>query len=205
VKRILTALVVLALIWAAGLAAFAQRIERMTPPTEPPAADGVVSLTGGSDLRLEAAVSLLERGKGRRLLISGVNREASREDIRAVTRAADRIYDCCVDLGFEAVDTSGNALEVADWARGKNYDSLIVVTSDYHMPRTMLLMRAAMPGARLTAYPVATGLVDVRHWWRKSGDAKRLTIEYCKYLATLARESLKSTSKETPPAKGKTP
>lgn len=203
-RRVLAAVLVLALIWAVGLVAFAQRVERSTPADEPPVADAVVALTGASDLRLEAAVRLLERGKGRRLLISGVNKEASRADVLAVTGAVKPIYDCCVDLGYTAADTIGNAGEIAEWARGKGYDSLIVVTSDYHMPRTMLLLRETMPGATLTPYPVVTGPVDVRHWWRKSGDARRLSIEYCKFLATLVRESVSgagSTSHETPPAK----
>ncbi len=203
-KRVLAAILILALIWAVGLVAFAQRIERLTPPTEPAVADAVVALTGASDLRLEAAVRLLERGKGRRLLISGVNKEASRADVLVVTGAVKPIYDCCVDLGYTAADTIGNAGEIAEWAEGKGYDNLIVVTSDYHMPRALLLIRAAMPEARLTPYPVVTGAVDVRRWWRKSGDARRLTIEYCKYLAVLARESVRSLgskSDDAPPAK----
>ncbi len=202
-RRVLAAILVLALIWAVGLIAFAQRIERTTPPDEPAVADAVVALTGASDLRLEAAVRLLERGKGRRLLISGVNKEASRADLLAVTGAVKPIYDCCVDLGYAAADTIGNAGEIAEWADGKGYDSLIVVTSDYHMPRTLLLLRSAMPKATLTPYPVVTGPVDVRHWWRKSGDARRLAIEYCKYLAILVREGVSGGAKshETPPAK----
>lgn len=203
-RRLLAAIVVLALIWVVGLVAFAQRVERLTPATEPPAADAVVALTGASDLRLEAAVRLLERGKGRRLLISGVNKDATRADVLIVTGAVKPIYDCCVDLGYTAADTIGNAGEIAEWARGKGYTRLIVVTSDYHIPRTMLLMRAAMPEATLTAYPVVTEPVDVRHWWRKSGDARRLAIEYSKYLAILARESLGSLGSKTddaPPAK----
>lgn len=203
-RRVLAAIVVLALIWVVGLVAFAQRIERLTPATEPPVADAVVALTGASDLRLEAAVRLLERGKGRRLLLSGVNKDASRADVQAVTGAVKPIYDCCVDLGYTAADTVGNAGEIAEWAAGKGYDDLIVVTSDYHMPRAMLLIRSAMPHAKLTPYPVVTGLVDARHWWRRSGDARRLAIEYCKYLAILTREgarSLGKSSDETPPAK----
>lgn len=202
-RRVLAVVLVLALIWAVGLVAFAQRIERSTPADEPPVADAVVALTGASDLRLEAAVRLLERGKGRRLLISGVNKEASRADLLAVTGAVKPIYDCCVDLGYAAADTIGNADEIAEWARGKGYDRLIVVTSDYHMPRTLLLLREVMPQATLTPYPVVTGPVDVRHWWRKSGDARRLSIEYCKYLAILVRESVAGVapkSHETPPA-----
>ena len=202
-RRVLAVLVVLALIWGVGLLAFAQRVERLTPADEPPVADAIVALTGASDRRLEAAVRLLERGKGRRLLISGVNKAASRADVLAVTGAVKPIYDCCVDLGYTAADTIGNADEIADWATGKGYDSLIVVTSDYHMPRTLLLIREALPDATLTAYPVVTEPVDVRHWWRRSGDARRLAIEYCKYLAILVRESVAgigSKTHETPPA-----
>ncbi len=198
--RTLVALLIVALIWTAGLVAFAQRVERSTPPAEPPVADAVVALTGASDLRLEAAARLLERGKGKRLLISGVNREASREDILEVSRAVKPIYDCCVDLGYTAADTIGNAEEIAEWARGKGFTTLIVVTSDYHMPRATLEIRAAMPEARLVEYPVATGLVDVDGWWRRGGDARRLVVEYCKYLAILARESVLSLGPKDAPA-----
>ncbi len=203
--RTLAALLVVLLIWVVGLVAFAQRIERSTPPGEPPVADAVVALTGASDLRLEAAARLLERGKGKRLLISGVNREASRDDILAVSRAVKPIYDCCVDLGYAAADTVGNAEEIAEWARGKGFTRLIVVTSDYHMPRSILEIRAAMPEATLIEYPVVTGLVDVDRWWRNQGDARRLVVEYSKYLAILSRESFLALGPpdETPPAQTK--
>jgi len=207
--RLLAAIVVVIMIWAVGLLAFAQRVERSTPPPEPARADAIVALTGASDLRLEAAARLLERGKGERLLISGVNREASRADIRGVTGAVKPIYDCCVDLGYTAADTIGNAGEIAEWARAKDYSRLIVVTSDYHMPRSILEIRAAMPEATLVEYPVVTGPVDVRRVWRKGGDARRLTVEYCKYLAILGRETFRSIvgrdgPAEEPAAKGKT-
>lgn len=203
--KTLAAFVVTLLIWAGGLLAFAQRVERSTPPTEPAVADAVVALTGASDLRLEAAARLLERGKGKRLLISGVNREASRDDILEVSRAVKPIYDCCVDLGYTAADTIGNAEEIADWARRKDYDRLIVVTSDYHMPRSILEIRAAMPEATLIEYPVVTGPVEIRRWWRKPGDARRLAVEYCKYLAILTREGFLSLGpKDKPPEEAQT-
>ncbi|PTS90876.1 MULTISPECIES: YdcF family protein [unclassified Caulobacter] len=183
------ALLIAALVWAVGLLAFSGRVERSVPAAEPPVADGVVVLTGASNIRLEAATRLLEAGKGKRLLISGVNREATRDDVLNVTKAVKPIYDCCVDLGFTAADTIGNAAETAEWARAKDYDSLIVVTADYHMPRSMLELHAAMPGIRLYAYPVATEGLDARHWWKKGSTARRMTVEYCKYLAILAREA----------------
>ena len=190
--RSLVALLVAALIWTVGLLSFAARIETSTPVAEPPRADGIVALTGaGSNERLAAAVSLLEDGKAQRMLVSGVNPEASREDIRTVSKAVRRLYDCCVDLDFTAADTVGNARETADWANNLRYRSLIVVTADYHMPRAMLELRATMPDIDLRPYPVATRIVNAKRWWRTSGGARLMIVEYSKYLAILGREAVR--------------
>lgn len=150
-----------------------------------------MALTGaGSNERIAAGVKLLERERAERMLISGVNCEASREDIRNVGRAVRQIYDCCVDLGFTAADTVGNARETAEWARSLRYRSLIVVTADYHMPRAMLELRGAMPDIQLTPYPVKTSVVDAQRWWRTTGGARLMIFEYCKYLAILGREAV---------------
>ena len=187
----LSALLVAAVIWAAGLLAFAERVERSTPAPQPPPADGVDALTGaGSNERIGAAMELLADGKARRMLVSGVSREASREDIRVVSRAVRRLYDCCVDLGFDAANTLGNARETQEWARAMRFDSLIVVSADYHMPRAMLELRGAMPDKRLTPYPVATSVMNAGRWWRTSGAARLMVTEYCKYLAILGREAV---------------
>lgn len=185
-------LVLVILIWGVGLLAFVGRVAQSTPPPEPVVADGVVALTGASDARITAAMKLLETGKARRMLISGVNPQASRADIRGVAKATRRLYDCCVDLGFQALDTVGNARETARWARRHNYRSLIVVTSDFHMPRAMLELRSALPGVNITPYPVRSAELNARRWWRTQDGARRMTLEYCKYLAILARGSLMS-------------
>lgn len=192
----LAALLIALMIWGLGLVAFTGRVDRATPAPEPPVADGVVALTGASSLRLEAATRLLEEGKGKRLLISGVNREATRADVQSVTKAVKPIYDCCVDLGFTAANTVGNALETAEWARSKGYESLIVVTADYHMPRSMLELSAAMPGVKLYPYPVKTDL-NAHRWWKTSTSARRMIVEYCKYLAILGREAFLGLGPET--------
>jgi uncharacterized SAM-binding protein YcdF (DUF218 family) len=189
--RTLAVLLVVALIWASGLFAFAERVRRSTPAPEPAAADGIVALTGaGSNERIAAGMRLLEAGRADRMLISGVNREASREDIRNVSRAVRLLYDCCVDLGFEAADTFGNARETAEWVRARRYDSLIVVTADYHMPRAMLELGSALPQTTLTAHPVATPSLDAERWWRTSAGARLMITEYMKYVAILGRETL---------------
>lgn len=191
--KTLAALVVIVLVWASGLFAFADRVDRSTPPHEPVRADGVVTLTGaGSNERIAAGVGLLEDGKATRMLVSGVNREASREDIRAISRAVRKLYDCCVDLGFTAADTVGNARETAEWVQSMRYHSLIVVTADYHMPRAMLELRSTLPTVALQPYPVRTSVLNAHRWWRNSKSARLMVTEYSKYLAILGREAVRS-------------
>jgi uncharacterized SAM-binding protein YcdF (DUF218 family) len=186
----LAAALVFVAIWLAGLAAFADRIVRLTPAQTPSQADGIVALTGRSDLRLRAAANLLVAGKAKRMLVSGVNRKVRRTDLLALTRAPKPIFDCCVDLGFTAEDTLGNAQEAADWARGMRFRSLILVTADYHMPRALLELRASAPDLAIQAYPLATPELDVRRWPASAMGARRMMVEYAKYMAILARDGL---------------
>ena len=188
--KFLTLIAVVALMWLTGLFVFAERVREFTPAAEPMRADAVVSLTGPSAERVNAGVRLLEQGKGDRLLISGVNREVRRRELRALTPGSSKLFNCCVDLGFEAENTVGNAQEIAAWARSKGYDHLIVVTSDYHMPRSLLEIRGAAPGVRLTPYAVSTPSLDDAGWWRATETARRMALEYMKYLAVLGREGM---------------
>jgi uncharacterized SAM-binding protein YcdF (DUF218 family) len=178
---------IVALIWLVGLFAFAERVRSLAPATEPERADAIVALTGPSAERVNAAIRLLEQDKGERVLISGVNREVRREELRALTPGSNRLFNCCVDLGFEAETTTGNAAEIAAWTRSKGYDSLIVVTSDYHMPRSLMEIRSAAPGVELTPYAVETPSLDDSRWWRAAVTARRMTLEYMKYLAVMGR------------------
>jgi uncharacterized SAM-binding protein YcdF (DUF218 family) len=198
--KFLTFIAIVVLIWLIGLFVFAERVRGYTPAPEPERADAIVALTGPSAERVNAAIRLLEQGKGDRVLISGVNREVRRQELRALTPGSNRLFNCCVDLGFEAEDTIGNAQEIAAWADAKGYESLIVVTSDYHMPRALTEIRAAAPGVALTAYAVETPSLDNSRWWRAAVTARRMTLEYLKYLAALGRVAVGKLSGEGRPA-----
>lgn len=198
--KFLTFIATLVLIWLIGLFVFAERVRGYTPAPEPARADAIVALTGPSAERVNAAIRLLEQDKGERVLISGVNREVRRQELRALTPGSNRLFNCCVDLGFEAEDTIGNAQEIAAWADAKGYDSLIVVTSDYHMPRALTEIRAAAPGVTLTPYAVETPSLDDSRWWRAAVTARRMTLEYVKYLAALGRAALGKLSGDAPAA-----
>ena len=201
--RTLAALAVIAMIWLAGLLAFADRVQQSTPQAEPIAADGIVALTGAnSNERIAAAVQLLAARKGRRVLVSGVNRDVSREQLRIASGSVRRLYDCCVDLGFTAANTVGNARETAEWAAAMRYRSLIIVTTDYHMPRAMLELRAVLrpPAFSLQTYAVPTPALKSRRWWRSPGAARLMVVEYSKYLAILGREAVLGLGPRATPA-----
>jgi len=180
---------ILLMVWTVGLLAFAARVDKSTPADDPEPAQAIVALTGNASMRITTGVKLLELNKGKRLLVSGVNKEVRPAELQAVSKATRGVYDCCIDLGYQAADTKGNGAETAAWAKDHRYTDLIVVTADYHMPRALLELRGAMPGVQLTAYPVKTDELDAGHWWRTGKSARRMMIEYSKYLAVMAREA----------------
>ncbi|MFZ1989482.1 MAG: YdcF family protein [Alphaproteobacteria bacterium] len=177
--------VTLACVWLGGLLTFVGKVRALKPP-ESPMADGIVVLTGGAD-RLNAAIALLQRGQAKRLLISGVHPETRPEDLSGVTIGTKTLFECCVDLGREARNTRGNALEAAKWANAHDYRRLIVVTANYHTPRTLLEFHKALPAAVLIAYPVSPREVVLERWWMHPGTTGLLASEYTKYLLSLAR------------------
>ncbi len=143
----------LASAFVAGFIGFALSLER-TESTLTVQADGVVVLTGGSD-RVYEAGGLLARGQARRLLITGVNRATRGHEIAKLLPVSRELFECCVDLGYRAQDTIGNARETRDWAHahGIGAGSLIIVTSNYHMPRALAELSAALPGRNSTLSP----------------------------------------------------
>jgi uncharacterized SAM-binding protein YcdF (DUF218 family) len=163
----------------AGFIAFAKEVSTARPPTEVHA-DAIVALTGGSN-RIEDAAKLLASGTAERMLISGVNQNTTREALAEVYGVLDELFSCCIDIGYEARDTKGNADEAANWVRERGFGSVIVVTSAYHMPRTLTELRRALPEAHLIPYPVESG-VDLAAWPRNKAVLKLLAVEYGKYL-----------------------
>jgi uncharacterized SAM-binding protein YcdF (DUF218 family) len=149
-------------------------------------ADGIVVLTGAA-ARIPDAIDLLAADRGKRLLITGVYRSTRAAAIARLTPANAKYVKCCVDLGHAALNTFGNAIETKRWASEHNFTSLIVVTSNWHMPRAMTELRHQMPLARLIAYPVISENYKNDPWWSSGATARLLFGEYLKYLFALAR------------------
>jgi uncharacterized SAM-binding protein YcdF (DUF218 family) len=144
-------------------------------------ADGIVVLTGGPS-RIADALKLLAAHRGKRLLITGVNRDTRIGDIaREVPEYAD-LLACCVDLDYSAINTHGNAVQSRLWAARHGFHSLIVVTSSYHMPRALAELRHQLPDAALTPFPVLTDRLRTEPWWSNGETARLVVSEYLKYL-----------------------
>jgi uncharacterized SAM-binding protein YcdF (DUF218 family) len=171
---------------AAGFVTFVNDIVAARAPAIA-TAEGIVVLTGGS-ARIDAALHLLAQGRAQRLLISGVNPAVgSRAIADTVDADLKSTITCCVDLGHEARDTIGNAAETRDWAEQHHYRSLIVVTSAYHMPRSLAELADAMPEVTLIPYPIANPELRLADWWNEPEAFALLVREYGKYLFAAVR------------------
>ncbi|HYC17830.1 MAG TPA: YdcF family protein [Pseudolabrys sp.] len=152
-------------------------------------ADGIVALTGAA-ARIPDAIELLATERGKRLLITGVYRATSSREIARITPLYSKYFTCCIDLDRSALNTFGNALETRRWAREHNFNSLIVVTSNWHMPRAMAELAHQLPDVTLIAYPVISEKVKSEPWWSSTDTARLLLAEYLKYVFALMRMHL---------------
>jgi uncharacterized SAM-binding protein YcdF (DUF218 family) len=121
----------LLLLYALGYAAFAVFLPKAGDTRT---TDGIVVLTGGAK-RLERGLDLLEQGKARRMLISGVDRTVRPAELAERYGKEQQLFECCIDLGREAVDTRSNAEETSRWLKKQKFSTVRLVTTDWHMAR----------------------------------------------------------------------
>lgn len=171
--------------YLAGLVWFAEAIPRAGNDAGE-ATDAIVVLTGGK-LRLEEGLLLLAEGRAKKLLVSGVNRGVELNELLRVAGQPPAEILCCIELGYEADNTAGNAFETRAWMERENFHSLRLVTSNYHMRRSLLEFRRAMPHMRIVPHPVFPEGFKRENWWQWPGTLALIASEYHKYLASLAR------------------
>ena len=182
------------LVAVAGFVAFLAQLRGVeTQPAR--TADGIVVLTGGSS-RVSDAMELLAAGYGKRLLISGVHPTSGANDIsrslpdNQALSGTQSLLGCCVDLDRSAINTRSNAAETKRWARERGFTSLIVVTSNYHMPRAIAEMSHAMPDVTLIPFAVVGDKWREEPWWSSGTTFRLLLSEYAKYVAVELRVRL---------------
>jgi len=165
VRRILSLIL---LLWALGFAVF---VVGLPGPATFSETDAIIVLTGGEN-RIERGITVLEAGQAQRMLVSGVNRTVRPIELAEETGAPEALFDCCIDLGQEAVDTRSNGEEGARWVRENQFTSVRLVTTDWHMPRARFeLLRELDDGVALLSDAVPS-----------DPSFMQLFLEYNKYL-----------------------
>jgi uncharacterized SAM-binding protein YcdF (DUF218 family) len=184
---------------AGGFVWYASLVGEETTPNR--SAEGIVALTGGPE-RIGEAVEQLAAGRGKRLLITGVNRGTHADTLARLVPRYEALFACCVDIDHSAINTIGNAIEARRWAREQGFHSLMVVTSSYHMPRALAEIAHQLPDVTLVPFPVITEHQRAEPWWSSASSARMLASEYLKYLVAIVRMRLDATGRLTEMASG---
>ena len=145
--------------------------------------DAVVVLTGGTD-RLEKGLDLLSQKMAKKLLVSGVYRGV---DVRRLLKLSQRKPEellCCIELGYNAESTRGNAEETKKWVKIENIQSLRLVTANYHMPRSLVEFKNLMPDIVIIPDAVFPKKFKRKNWWLWPGTANLIFSEYLKFVAS---------------------
>lgn len=166
-----------------GFLKFTDTVTSYATMKSPEKAAAIAVYTGGPS-RIDEAVKLLKDGKGQRLLISGVHPDTSITTLGKNFHIDQHLFDCCIDIDRRASNTKGNAVETGKWRSANKFDSLILVTSNYHMPRSLLETRRQLPGIKIAPYPVIAADFNSSEWFKDRDSLKLLLKEYSKYVAT---------------------
>ena len=166
--------------WVYGLVRFAETIPDTVADADTPT-DAIVVLTGGSE-RLSTGLQLLADGKAGKVFVSGVHESVDIAELLKTVGSSPEDLGARVETGHGAQDTAGNALETAAWMRDQGYHSLRLVTASYHMPRSLLEFRFAIPEATVVPHPVFPDHVKRERWWLWPGTTALIIGEYHKFL-----------------------
>lgn len=179
IKIVMMSLLTVAFLWVIGFVLFTARVLSDEPEYPKVKTDAVVIFTGTDD-RIAEGLKLFARRRADKVLISGVYRYLEKEPF--LKKWQERIsltIPCCVDLGYRAEDTTGNAQEVSEWVESNGVKSVRLVTSDYHMPRSYIELSNVLEGVDIIRHPVKSeGIQNVKsRFWHN------LFTEYHKTIA----------------------
>jgi len=166
----------------------------VTPASESEKADAIVVLTGGKN-RLEYGLELLAAGRSEKLFISGVHEAITEQQLvklvpKDLHKKVTQLDEGAITLGREAWNTIGNAEETKRWLENQKITSILLVTSNYHMPRSYYEFRHLVKGVKIIPATVPINDYKPTLWWMDARYRTLIFLEYHKYLASMARNTL---------------
>ena len=163
--------------WVLGFAWFSIALPQ---PLERGVRSDAIVVPTGSGGRIERGLDILQTGAAEQMLVTGVDTAVLPAEFQSEFDVPDRIMDCCVTLGFSALDTRGNARETAQWLEERSYSSIRLVTADWHMRRAVLEVQDQLPGS----------VTIVRDAVRSEPSLWTLFLEYHKMIAVWLLQAL---------------
>jgi len=132
----------------------------------------------GDRFRISEGLKILNSKIGHKLLISGVNREISIEEIKKEYQKYNQIFKCCIELESISKKKFENIREIFYWKKKNNIKNILLITSDYHLPRVELEVNRLLLNNETYYYGVKyeNQNINIR--------MKKLIVEYVKYLRT---------------------
>jgi len=164
---------VLALLLVAWLIGFLWFAIALPQPAGAETTDAIVVPTGSGG-RIPRGLALLRQGAARQMLVTGVDRDVRPNEFALEYDASARLMECCVTLGFTALDTRGNARETAAWVAENRVRSIRLVTADWHMRRAASELEGTLP----------SGVTVLRDAVQAQPSLWTLFLEYHKLIAT---------------------
>lgn len=165
-------------IWFIGFVAFAHKINHYPVDNETPT-EAIVVLTGGR-YRIAEAARLMKNGLAQKLFISGVEKNTSLAAI-GKRQEIDFLNDENIALDRESTNTVENAAVSGNWLKDNNIQNIRLVTSNYHLPRSLAEFHYKNPDLKIIPHPVFSKYVS-KKWWKNGKSFYLIASEYNKYL-----------------------
>lgn len=187
-KTVCYLIICLCIVWTAGFILFNRTINTYQTDNRTKT-DAIIALTGGRN-RISAAVKLLNEEMAPRLLISGVQKDIPRKDIEKLN-AVKLTGKPEIEIEDKSQNTVENAIEATDWIKRNNIRSIRLVTSNYHLPRSVQEFRALNKNLKIIIHPVYSEKVSAK-WWKNFGSFLLVASEYNKFLFVYVKTNLLS-------------
>ena len=141
--------------------------------------DGIAVLTGGKG-RINLGLELFKKNKNLRLIISGVDKKVSDKSI--IPNNLKNKSSITIDKISES--TYENAKIINEWTSKYKLQNVTIISSYYHMPRSMMLIQSLAPTINFYAYPVEKKISNKISFKENILYYVFITDEYIKYLVS---------------------